>query len=244
MPWIVPDWPAPKNVKAISTTREGGVSLAPFESFNLGGHVGDNLDHVHRNRQQITAFTESEPYWLNQIHSPRVVDLASLNTNEVVDADASYTNLENQVSIVMTADCLPVLLCSQDGSEVAAVHAGWRGLVDGIVENSVRKFRHPASHLMAWLGPAIGPEKFEIGGEVRDAFVAIQPEAIDAFVPAPNGKWLANIYHLATLRLHSVGVTAVYGGDRCTVTEKETFFSYRRDGQTGRQASLIWLTTD
>lgn len=238
--WIRPDWPAPANVRALSTTRSGGCSPAPYDAFNLGGHVGDEPALVAANRAALRAELPDEPCWLNQVHGTAVVDVAEYAG--VPDADAAVSRVPGKVCAVMTADCLPVLLCDRAGTVIAAAHAGWRGLVDGVIEATVQKMAVPPSEVLAWLGPAIGPQAFEVGDEVRAAFMAVDPAADAAFRPgARPGKWLADIYLLARQRLARLGVTAVYGGDACTVTEKDRFFSYRRDGRTGRMASLIWL---
>ena len=238
--WIVPAWPAPANVRALSTTRAGGVGAAPFDSFNLGTHVGDDPAVVAANRARLRAALPAEPRWLNQVHGTAVVDLASYAG--VPDADASVSRRPGAVCVVMTADCLPVLLCDRAGTVVGAAHAGWRGLQGGVVEAAVRAMGVPAADVIAWLGPAIGPDAFEVGDEVRAAFVADDPAAAAAFRPAgPAGKWLANLYLLARLRLAALGVASVHGGDACTVTDAARFFSYRRDGRTGRMASLVWL---
>ncbi len=249
--FIVPNWPAPANVRALQTTRNftgsnKGYSLAPYDSLNFGSHVKDNPMHVAQNRQLLSQFLPSEPVWLNQVHGTEIVDAA--NTNCVPDADASFTTQKNVVCVTMTADCLPVLLCDKAGSVVAAVHAGWRGLCDGVLEASIHAVCMAAqikpTDLMAWLGPAIGPNAFEVGVEVRAQFVAKDKNAVSAF-KLQNDKFLANIYQLATQRLNNVGVTNIYGGghdeDFCTFTDEERFFSFRRDGVTGRMATLIWL---
>ncbi len=248
--WIIPDWPAPKRVKAISTTRKGGVSLAPYDGLNLGLHVGDDTESVQQNRSllQRELGLVQAPAWLNQIHSSKVIDL-KLPLTALIDADGSYSRESNLACIIMTADCLPVLLCDKNGTQVAAVHAGWRGLAGGVIEAALDKFSVPANEIMAWLGPAIGPTAFEVGGEVRQQFMAVDPQAKLAFTlqtkvvdgQSDNDKWLANIYLLATQRLQKYGITQVYGGDHCTVNEPELFYSYRREPITGRQASLIWL---
>ena len=234
---IVPDWPAPPHVKSLMTTRESGVSRAPWHSFNLGDHVGDDMAHVAANRARLRQQLPSEPGWLKQVHSAKVVERGT----GVPEADASYTRQTGSVSVVLTADCLPVLFCDRVGSVVAAAHAGWRGLADGVLEASVAAMQVPSGEILAWMGAAIGPQAFEVGDEVRQAFVAQHPEAAAAFIPHAPGKWLADIYQLARIRLNHVGVQAVYGGGRCTYTETDSFFSYRRDGVTGRMASLIWL---
>ena len=249
--FIVPNWPAPAGVHALQTKRNGGYSLAPFSSLNFGNHVKDNPMHVAQNRQLLSQFLPSEPVWLNQEHGIAVVDAANtscVDINCIPSADASFTTSKNTVCVTMTADCLPVLLCDKAGSVVAAVHAGWRGLCDGVLEASVHEVCRAAqikpADLMAWLGPAIGPNVFEVGAEVRAQFVEKDNNAASAFKPQ-NDKFLANIYLLATQRLNNLGVTHIYGGghgeDFCTFTEEQHFFSYRRDGDTGRMATLIWL---
>ena len=234
---IVPDWPAPSRVKSLMTTREGGVSDAPWASFNLGDHVGDDLAHVAANRARLRQGLPSEPGWLKQVHSASVVETGA----GVPQADASFTRQTGTVSVVLTADCLPVLFCDRAGSVVAAAHAGWRGLADGVLESTVAAMKVPPAGILAWMGAAIGPQAFEVGDEVRQVFVAQHPQAAAAFVAHAPGKWLADIYLLARIRLQGLGVQAVYGGGRCTFTESERFFSYRRDGVTGRMAALIWL---
>ncbi|MDO9219442.1 MAG: peptidoglycan editing factor PgeF [Thiobacillus sp.] len=219
------------------STREGGVSHAPWASLNLGDHVGDDPVHVAANRAHLRRALPSEPGWLKQVHSATVVE-AGLN---VPEADAAYSRKAGTVCAVLTADCLPVLLCDRAGSVVAAAHAGWRGLADGVLEATVAAMQAPPGEILAWMGAAIGPQAFEVGDEVRQVFVAQHPETARAFSPHAPGKWLADIYQLARIRLNHAGVPAVYGGGRCTFTETERFFSYRRDGVTGRMASLIWL---
>lgn len=249
--FIVPNWPAPANVHALQTKRDAGYSLAPYNSLNFGSHVKDNPMHVAQNRQLLNQFLPSEPVWLNQVHGIELVDAAS--TSCAPDADASFTTQKNVVCVTMTADCLPVLLCDKAGSVVAAVHAGWRGLCDDVLEAAVNKIighklcraaQIKPADLMAWLGPAIGPNAFEVGAEVRAQFVEKDKNAISAFKPQGD-KFLANIYQLATQRLNNVDVTAIYGGghneDFCTFSDEKRFFSFRRDGVTGRMATLIWL---
>lgn len=239
--FITPDWPAPANVRALITTRVGGVSAAPYASFNLGDHVGDDPRHVEQNRADLAACLPAQPAWLTQVHGTAVLNAAQVAG--APQADASVALQPGVVSVVMTADCLPVLLCDRAGSVVAAAHAGWRGLLDGVLERTVEAMAQPAGELLAYLGPAIGPTAFEVGDEVRQAFVAHSAQASKAFLPAASaGKWLADLYLLARQRLNGVGVNAVYGGHDCTYSDAERFFSYRRDGVTGRMASLIWLT--
>ncbi len=237
--WIVPDWPAPARVRAMSTIRSGGFSQPPWDSFNLGDHVGDSPKLVAQNRARLVADARlpAEPLWMEQVHGCDV--LASDDHGS--RGDARFSNKSKEICAVMTADCLPVLLCDIQGTSVVAVHAGWRGLAAGVLEQALRCFDQPALAIMAWLGPAIGPAAFEVGDDVREAFVQQQAGSVAAFTPCAQGKWLADIYALARQRLHAQGVEQVYGGGFCTYTETERFFSYRRDGCTGRMASLIWL---
>lgn len=235
---IQPDWSAPPSVRACMTTREGGVSQPPWQSFNLGDHVGDDPAHVAANRARLRETLPAEPGWLRQVHSASVVELGREANPE---ADAAFTHAHGQVCAVLTADCLPVLFCDRAGSVVAAAHAGWRGLANGVLEATVAAMDVPPGEILAWMGAAIGPQAFEVGEEVREAFVVQHPQAAAAFVPHAPGKWLADIYALARIRLGSVGVRSVNGGGRCTFTEAEAFYSYRRDGVTGRMAALIWL---
>ncbi len=237
--WIVPDWPSPARVRALVTTRAGGVSVGSFASMNLAMHVGDDPAAVAGNRQRLCAHLPAVPLWLTQVHGNRVVDAASATPG--VEADATISRQPGVVCAVLTADCLPVLLCDEAGTVVAAAHAGWRGLAGGVVEAAVQAMSAPASRLLAWLGPAIGPRAFEVGAEVRAAFLSHSPEAAAAFVAKENGKWLADLYRLATLRLHALGVERVFGGGFCTFYEAGRFYSYRREQATGRMASLIWL---
>jgi len=236
--WLIPDWPAPARVKACVTTRGGGVSLAPFDSLNLGDHVGDDPTAVAENRRRLTDQFAITPAWLQQVHGIAVVEA---DPTQVATADASWTDTPGIACASMTADCLPVLFCNRAGTRVAAAHAGWRGLANGVLEATLDSLAVPADEILAWLGPAIGPQAFEVGPEVREAFIAQLPLASQAFAASPNaGKFLADIYQLARLRLAARGVTAVYGGGLCTVTDPR-FFSYRRNPCTGRFASLIWI---
>ena len=236
---LLPDWPAPARVRAVQTLRGGGVSQDPWDSFNLGDHVGDDPACVAANRAALRRHLPGDPLWLQQVHGTTVVDAGS--TFAPVAADAAYTRQAGKVCAVMTADCLPVLFCDRAGTVVAAAHAGWRGLLAGVLEATVAGMGTPASELLAWLGPAIGPHCFEVGDEVRAAFVARDPAAASAFTAHGAGKWLADIYRLARQRLQAAGVAAIRGGGLCTVSEPERFFSYRRDGVTGRMATLVWL---
>lgn len=238
---IIPDWPAPKNIRAVSTTRRGGVSSPPWDSFNLGRHVGDLPSHVESNREKLAQLAQlpNEPFWLNQIHSTKVIEVQTVS-DILPEADASFSQQAKQVCVVMTADCLPVLFCDANGRQVAAAHAGWRGLCEGIIENTLATFECPMRDIHAWLGPAIGPKAFEVGSEVRSAFIQQQAEAASCFT-AYKDKYLADLAQLAALRLQRAGVRSVSYAQRCTVSEPDTFFSYRRDGETGRLASLIWI---
>lgn len=238
---IIPEWPAPANVRACSTTRTGGVSQQPYDSLNLGGHVADEPEHVLKNRHLLCdiAGLPAMPLWLNQVHGTHIVTLPYTGTS-FPQADACYTRAEGQVCAVMTADCLPVIFCSKDGREVAASHAGWRGLCAGVLENTLATFRSSPEEILAWLGPAIGPQAFEVGPEVRDAFIAHDPAAAVAFVPYQQ-KYFADLWMLARQRLARAGVTAIYGGGRCTYSESGSFFSFRRESVTGRMATLVWL---
>jgi len=239
MNWLTPDWPAPASVRACVTTREGGVSEAPFDSLNLGDHVDDRPEAVAENRRRLTEHLSIQPVWLQQVHGITVVHA---DPGLVATADASWTATPAIACAAMTADCLPALFCDRAGTRVAAAHAGWRGLAAGVLEATLDSLDVPADEVLVCLGPAIGPKAFEVGPEVREVFINQLPEAAEAFVPSNNaGKFMADIYLLARLRLAERGVTAVYGGGFCTVTDPR-FFSYRRASRTGRFASLIWLT--
>ncbi len=238
---LVPDWPAPVNVRALQTTRLGGVSAAPYASLNLGSHVGDAPLNVERNRMLLNQVLPAEPVWLEQVHGTAVADADSAGGGCRTVADACIAHRSGSVCVVMTADCLPVLLCDKAGSVVAAVHAGWKGLAAGVIETTVQAMDVPPQNLMAWLGPAISRQAFEVGEEVRAVFVDAEQQAAAAFIPGQAGKYLADIYALARLRLKALGISQIYGGDRCTYSEPDRFFSYRRDGVTGRQGTFIWL---
>ncbi|WMI99141.1 peptidoglycan editing factor PgeF [Pseudomonas chlororaphis subsp. aurantiaca] len=236
--WLIPDWPAPAGVKACVTTRAGGVSLAPFDSLNLGDHVDDDPQAVAENRRRLTDRFSMQPAWLKQVHG---IDVVEADPSVVATADASWTATPGIACSAMTADCLPALFCDRAGTRVAAAHAGWRGLAAGVLEATLDNLKVAPEDVLVWLGPAIGPQAFEVGPEVRDAFVRHLPQTEQAFVPSHNpGKLMADIYALARLRLASCGVTAVYGGGFCTVSDPR-FYSYRRSPRTGRFASLIWL---
>jgi len=236
--WLTPDWPAPVGIKACVTTRAGGVSVAPFDSFNLGDHVDDDPAAVAHNRSLLTSRLNVQPAWLKQVHG---IDVVQATPGEVMQADASWSKTPGVACTIMTADCLPALFCNRQGTQVAAAHAGWRGLAAGVLEATVDSFADAPSDILVWLGPSIGPQAFEVGPEVRDAFMATHPATAEAFVPSVNaGKFMADIYQLARLRLAAHGVTAVYGGSWSTYND-ERFFSYRRGARTGRFASLVWI---
>jgi len=236
---ICPDWPAPAAVRACSTTRAGGVSGGPWRGLNLAGHVADDPAAVRENRHRLVAQLglPGEPPWLEQVHG------VTVRTPHAASdcADACFEDRPGRVCAVLTADCLPVLLCNTAGTRVAAAHAGWRGLLAGILEHAVAAFADPADQLLAWLGPAIGPAAFEVGDEVRAAFLAEDPASAAHFATGRPGHWHADLYGLARQRLARSGVDRVSGGGLCTFSDAERFFSYRRDGVTGRMASLIWL---
>ena len=245
MSLIIPQWNAPKNIKAMASTRIGGFSTGAYQGANLGSHVGDNLETVLKNRQQLaqSAVMPSAPIWLNQTHSTIVVEV-NQPTDQILNADGLFTSQSGIVCSAMTADCLPVLFTNIQGSKVAAVHAGWRGLANGIIENAVAMFNdgEPNGEVIAWLGPAIGSTAFEVGDDVLQAFCDVDSKALQAFKPTGQaGKWWANMELLATQRLNSLGVSQVFTSGLCTYSDPERFYSYRRDGVTGRLASLIWI---
>ena len=242
--FIVPPWSAPKGVRALVTTRRGGVSRAPWHSLNLGDHVGDEPAAVVGNREQLRRQLPDEPVWLHQVHGTRCVDAAKMRSGQggsIIEADAGISRQAGVVCAVLTADCLPVLLCDDAATVVGIAHAGWRGLAAGVIESTVAAMAEPATNLLAWLGPAIGPRAFEVGDEVRAAFISRDAAASSAFRAHGEGKWLCDIYLLARQRLNALGVRRVAGADFCTVGDEARFFSYRRDGVTGRMASCIWL---
>jgi len=242
--WITPDWPAASAVRALSTLRGGGVSEKCYESLNLGGHVGDAPAAVAENRLRLrgAARLPAEPTWLSQVHGARVVDLDALDeAGKPPEGDAALTRRPGRVCAILAADCLPILLAADSGAAVAAAHAGWRGLARGVIEAAVQALAHEPQSLLAWLGPAIGPRHFEVGGEVRDLLLADDPEARASFAPTARGRYLADLPALARRRLARLGVQRIYGGGECTFSQADKYFSHRRDGTTGRQATLIWL---
>jgi YfiH family protein len=237
--FIYPDWPAPSHIKALTTTRKGGFSKQPFDSFNLALHVNDDVEQVLKNRHLLNQSLPSSPFWLSQTHTNKVVELTAdtSNTPPNESFDGSFTSQAGVVCTVMTADCLPILLTDIQGSFVAAVHAGWRGLADGIIENSLSNIKTDTSDVLAWLGPAIGPECFEVEYDMKNQFADDEQAAFKVY----GDKWLCDIYALAVKRLNKLGVSKIYGGDHCTFKEDEQFYSYRRDGVCGRMASCIWI---
>lgn len=243
---IYPYWPAPSNVRAFTSTRIGGVSLPPFDSLNLGSRTGDDLNNIVENRNRLIQAEKvpSEPYWLNQTHSTTVLDITkvkpAINATRF-EADGSYTKQANQVSVVLTADCMPVLFCSVKGDQVAAAHAGWRGLCHGILEETAKKFQCNTNEILVWLGPAISAQKFEVGIEVKKQFEEYDANAHHAFKLIEGEQYLADLYMIAKQRLNAIGITQIYGGNYCTYTERDLFYSYRRENKTGRMTTMIWF---
>ena len=236
---IEPGWPAPPGVHAFATERVGGVSTGRYASFNLAGHVGDVPDAVAANRAALANALglAQEPSWLEQVHGTAVLDLDEELPGR---ADGAVTSTRERVCVVLTADCVPVLLAARDGSRVGAAHAGWRGLAAGVLPAAVARMRIPPAQIQAWLGPAIGPTSYEVGPDVRDAFVGENSGTVAYFAPTRPGHWHADLYGLARASLARAGVEAVYGGEHCTFTESERFFSHRREAPCGRMATLIW----
>ena len=244
--WIAPDWPAPLAVKSLVTTRQGGESLAPFDGFNLALHVGDNPSQVMKNRAQLQAQVSlpSAPAWLNQQHTTDSVYICADTSNEIPPiADASWTDLPGLVSVVMTADCLPILVTNHAGSLVGAIHAGWKGLADGIVEKTLKQLPEQPQNLLVWIGPAISQNHFEVGMDVFHAFCHKRQHLEAFFKPILTrpGYFLADLVSILKAILHELGVNDIYGGHLCSYADEALFYSYRRDGKTGRMASLIWL---
>ena len=241
--WIEPDWPAPTSVRALITTRAGGVSRGAYAGLNLGMGSGDDAEAVTRNRASLRQWLPAEPLWLRQVHVTTVADADAMKGSP--EADAAVARRAGAVCAVLTADCLPLLLCDERGTVVAAAHAGWRGLSSGVIDQTLRAMDRPPETLLAYLGPAIGPAAYEVGAEVREAFIAAdkgdEPGSAAAFAPGKPGKFYADLYALARRCLSRSGVVRIYGGGYCTYAERERFFSYRRDGATGRMASLIWI---
>jgi hypothetical protein len=238
--WIVPDWPAPASVKAFITTRAGGVSGGAYGSLNLGLRTGDDAQAVASNRKRLCESLPQEPQWLKQVHGAGVVEADRLAG--VPEADAAIARKPDTVCAVLVADCIPVLLADRAGTTVAMAHCGWRGLAGGILENTLTRMSLPPGQILAYLGPGIGPRAFEVGADVRDAFLAVDAQAEVAFAPHAAGKWLADLFLLARQRLARAGVGSIHGGGLCTFTDSQRFFSYRRDRTTGRMAAVIWRT--
>jgi YfiH family protein len=236
--WIVPQWAAPARVRSLMTTRNGGVSVAPYASLNLGTRVGDDPAAVAENRARVRRELPADPRWLKQVHGVTVVDAGHALADE--EADAAVTHAPGVVCTIQVADCMPVLFCDRAGSCVGAAHAGWRGLSGGVLERTIAAMDAPPGELMAWLGPAIGPRAFEVGPDVLEAFADIDPRR-EAFTPLRQGKWLGDLFLLARRRLAAAGVTSIHGGDLCTLSDPQRFFSHRRDRVSGRQAAFIWL---
>lgn len=238
---IEADWPAPPNVRAVATTRAGGVSVGAYATLNLGSHVGDDARAVAENRLRLrTALAlEQQPAWLNQVHGTAVVEATSRAAPPT--ADASFARSRGHACIVLTADCLPVLLCDREGTRVAAAHAGWRGLAGGVVESALRAMSVAPDRVLAWLGPAIEQDMFEVGPEVREQFVAKAADNAAAFQANARGRWQADLYDLARRELVRLGVTQVFGGGFRCYGDRDRFFSFRRDGTTGRMATLVWM---
>jgi len=236
--FIKPNWPLPSNIHSISTTRHGGVSLKPYDSFNLAMHVDDNNGDVSKNRQMLIDKLQlpADPIWINQIHGKTVLKASEIHREK--DADSTFTDEPYQVCVVLTADCLPVLISDRNGKKVAAVHCGWRGLQKKILTETLSKLQIPADETLVWFGPAISAKVYEVGTEVRENFM----DDTNAFVENGPKKWLCNLYQIARNELHRNGISAIFGGEYCTFTQKDQFFSYRRDGAaTGRMATLIWF---
>ena len=236
--WIVPDWPAPPAVRAFITTRAGGVSAGPYASFNLGLRAGDDPGAVAANRGQLRALLPQEPKWLRQVHGADVVEADALT--DAPEADAAVARRPGTVCAVMVADCIPVLLADREGKLVAVAHAGWRGLAAGVVEKTVARMALDPARILAYLGPGIGPRAFEVGADVRDAFLARDAQSGAAFTPRAPGKWLADLFALARRQLAGAGVTSIHGGGLCTYSDAQRFYSYRRERTTGRMVALIW----
>ncbi|HET9652871.1 MAG TPA: peptidoglycan editing factor PgeF [Usitatibacter sp.] len=239
--WITPDWPAPRNVRAFFTTRAGGVSEGEYASLNLGMNSGDDPQRVARNRAVVRAHLPADPFFLAQVHGAAVLDPGTHPGDAPPKADAAVTATPGATCVVLTADCMPVFLCDAKGTRVGVAHAGWRGMAAGVLENAVAAIGAAPADVIAWMGPAIGPDAFEVGPEVREAFMAVDAGSDDAFRPHRAGKYMADLYTLARRRLARAGVTRVHGGGFCTYRDRERFFSYRRVKESGRMGAFIWL---
>ena len=241
--WIIPNWPAPANVRALMTTRNADIERGIRRRMNLAGATGDATDEVERNRALLRSVTGVDPFWLSQTHGTNVARIDDIDAAPLIEADGAVVTRPGAAATVRIADCMPVLFCTRNGSRVAAAHAGWRGLSAGILEATVRAIGADHGQVIAWLGPAIGPDAFEVGEDVYRAFTDSDPEARTSFAPYPGrpGKWLADFYALARMRLRNAGVTSIHGGGFCTFTDASRFFSYRRDKTMERMAALVWL---
>lgn len=237
--WLVPEWPAPARVRAFVTTRAGGVSGGEYASMNLGTRSGDDTGSVARNRAIVRAELPSEPRWMAQVHGATVADLD--RPADAITADAATTAVPGRVGVVLTADCMPLFLADMQGRRVGVAHAGWRGMAAGVIENTVRALDADPRRVVAWMGPTIGREAFEVGPEVREAFMAVDARAAEAFAAHKPGKYLADLYALARQRLARAGVNEVHGGGFCTLREADRFFSYRREQKSGRMGAFIWM---
>jgi len=237
------DWPAAKNIRALTTTRIGGVSGGAYSSMNLADHVGDVQADVEKNREILARQLKiQQPVWLKQVHGVQVADASTAKHHDA--ADAIYTDQKDTVCAVMTADCLPLLFCNKQATKVAAAHAGWRGLADGVIETTVESLQENPEDILVWLGPAIGADCFEVGQDVVDAFVSVDAKAKQAFIKTDVTHFLADIYQLARLRLQNLGIDKIYGGGLCTYTDEERFYSFRKNKTTGRMASMIWIVAE
>jgi purine-nucleoside/S-methyl-5'-thioadenosine phosphorylase / adenosine deaminase len=239
--WLVPDWNAPPHVRAFVTTRHGGVSTGAYASMNLGTRSGDDPVAVERNRRIVDNLVPSTPQWMAQVHGTSVADLDGISAAAAPTADAAVLGTRGPVGVVLTADCMPLFLCDLGGKKVGVAHAGWRGMAAGVIENTVQALGVAPADVIAWMGPTIGPAAFEVGPEVRAAFVAADTEAHAAFTTHTPGKYLADLYALARQRLARAGVSKISGGGFCTYRETDRFFSYRREQMSGRMGAFIWM---
>lgn len=244
---IYANWPAPSMIKTLITTRQGGYSQKPYNNFNVATHVGDNPDAVQQNRELLNKFLPSEPIWLDQQHTNICLEVNRSSHQALSIADASLTTHENTVCAVLTADCMPLLICNKNATIVSAVHAGWKGMANGIIEKSIKKIleqtQETADQLMIWLGPAISQPSFEVGEDVRQQFIQKHPLSVEAFKPktSTSNKYFCDLYRISHIILNQLGINQIYGDNYCTYKDEERFYSYRREGITGRIASMIWI---